>query len=178
VRSFRLECIRVTCSGLGAMPTLAVGMFPRDNTAWPRKRGHGTRCFRLFPVILIFVATLSGCSDVPPDAHGWKGVDETVIEKVATEAGHPPQPPLINTEQGDLLLFLFLTAGAIGGFIAGYAFRTLFPPKSLPSPFGRGAGGEGSSTSQSQDVSSSPKALTLTLSQRERGHAEGGEPVS
>ncbi len=62
----------------------------------------------------------------------WKGVDETVIEKVATEAGHPPREPYINTEQGDLLLFLFLTAGAIGGFIAGYAFRTLFPPKEKP----------------------------------------------
>jgi len=66
------------------------------------------------------------------DAPRWKGVDETVIEKLANEAGHPPQPPYLDTEQGDLLLFLFLTAGAMGGFIAGYAFRTLFPPKEKP----------------------------------------------
>ena len=59
----------------------------------------------------------------------WAGVDETVIERVATEAGQPPREPLINTDQGDVLLFLFLLAGAIGGFIAGYAFRTLFPPR-------------------------------------------------
>ena len=37
--------------------------------------------------------------------------------------------PYINTDQGDLLLFLFLLAGAIGGFIIGYTFRGLFPPR-------------------------------------------------
>jgi ABC-type cobalt transport system substrate-binding protein len=68
---------------------------------------------------------LSAASD---DAK-WKGVDETVIEKVLTESGHPPRKPFINTDQGDLLLFLFLLAGAGGGFVAGYAFRSLFPPR-------------------------------------------------
>lgn len=63
----------------------------------------------------------------------WAGVDETVIERVASEAGHPPRDPYINTDQGDLLLFLFLVAGAIGGFIAGYAFRSLFPPRTAAS---------------------------------------------
>ncbi len=69
-----------------------------------------------------------GTATATPTAR-WKGVDETVIEKTAIEAGHPPREPYINTDQGDLLLFLFLTAGAVGGFIAGYAFRALFPPK-------------------------------------------------
>ncbi len=59
----------------------------------------------------------------------WEGVDKTVVEKVAAEAGHPAREPYINTDQGDLLLFLFLVAGAIGGFIAGYTFRALFPPR-------------------------------------------------
>ena len=59
----------------------------------------------------------------------WSGVDETVIERVATEAGRPPREPFLNTDQGDLLLCLFLLAGAIGGFIGGYAFRGLFPPR-------------------------------------------------
>ena len=63
------------------------------------------------------------------EAPRWEGVDKTIIEKTATEAGHPPRTPYINTEQGDLLLLLFLLAGAIGGFIAGYMVRTLFPPK-------------------------------------------------
>jgi hypothetical protein len=59
----------------------------------------------------------------------WEGVDKTVVEKTAAAAGHPAREPYINTDQGDLLLFLFLLAGAIGGFIVGYTFRTLFPPR-------------------------------------------------
>jgi ABC-type cobalt transport system substrate-binding protein len=61
--------------------------------------------------------------------HKWPGVDETVVEKVAREAGRPPREPIINTDHGDLLLFCFLVAGAIGGFILGYCFRALFPPR-------------------------------------------------
>ena len=34
----------------------------------------------------------------------------------------PAREPYINTDQGDLLLFLFLLAGAVGGFIAGYTY--------------------------------------------------------
>lgn len=62
----------------------------------------------------------------PP--HGWAGVDETVVEKYASAAGHPARAPWINTDHGDLLLFCFLVAGAGGGFVAGYCFRSLFPP--------------------------------------------------
>ena len=63
----------------------------------------------------------------------WEGVDKVVVEKVAAEAGYPAREPYINTDRGDLLLFLFLLAGAIGGFILGYAFRGLFSrPKTAP----------------------------------------------
>lgn len=58
----------------------------------------------------------------------WKGVDEAVVERVAREAGRPPADPVLNTERGDLLLFLFLIAGAMGGFVIGYRVRELFPP--------------------------------------------------
>ncbi|MHB8836324.1 MAG: cobalt transporter [Candidatus Methylomirabilia bacterium] len=61
-------------------------------------------------------------------AAGWDGVDKTVVEKFAHAAGRPPREPLINTDRGDLLLFVFLLAGAAGGFVAGYCFRALFPP--------------------------------------------------
>jgi len=60
--------------------------------------------------------------------HTWAGVDETVVEKYAEEAGRPARKPYINTDQGDLLLFVFLIAGAAGGFMGGYSFRILFPP--------------------------------------------------
>ncbi len=61
-------------------------------------------------------------------AQDWAGVDEKVVEKFAHEAGRPPREPLINTDRGDLLLFVFLVAGAVGGFVAGYCYRALFPP--------------------------------------------------
>jgi ABC-type cobalt transport system substrate-binding protein len=55
----------------------------------------------------------------------WPGVDESVIEKVAEEHGRETREPFINTDQGDLLLFVFLLAGAVGGFIGGYYWRAL-----------------------------------------------------
>jgi cobalt/nickel transport protein len=58
----------------------------------------------------------------------WSGVDETVVEKFAAQAGHPARKPYINTDRGDMLLFVFLTGGMVGGFIGGYCFRELFPP--------------------------------------------------
>lgn len=75
--------------------------------------------------LLLLVALYFGLTHL--DAK-WSGVDETVIEKFAAAAGREPWPPLINTDQGDLLLFFFLIAGTVGGFVAGYHFRELFPP--------------------------------------------------
>jgi len=59
----------------------------------------------------------------------WAGVDESVVEKYAKEQGREPRDPIINTDQGDLLLFLFLMAGAVGGFAAGYYWRVLVAEK-------------------------------------------------
>lgn len=59
----------------------------------------------------------------------WPGVDETVVEKIAREQGRRAHAPLINTDQGDLLLFAFLAAGAVGGFAAGYWWRMLVTEK-------------------------------------------------
>jgi len=62
-------------------------------------------------------------------ADQWPGVDETVVEKFASERGREAHDPLINTDQGDLLLFVFLLAGTIGGFAAGYSWRMLMEAK-------------------------------------------------
>lgn len=56
----------------------------------------------------------------------WSGIDESVVEKVAEEHGRAAWTPFINTDQGDLLLFVFLLAGTAGGFVMGYNFRKLF----------------------------------------------------
>ncbi len=55
----------------------------------------------------------------------WLGVDETVVAKYAAAYGREPVDPLINTDQGDLLLFVFLLGGTLGGFICGYYWRVL-----------------------------------------------------
>ncbi|MGA7828481.1 MAG: cobalt ABC transporter permease [Geobacteraceae bacterium] len=62
-------------------------------------------------------------------ADKWPGVDESVVEKFASERGHAAHKPLINTDQGDLLLFVFLLAGTTGGFAAGYSWRMLVEGK-------------------------------------------------
>jgi hypothetical protein len=71
-----------------------------------------------------------GAMAIPPcpAAERWEGVDTTVVEKFAATAGRHAWPSWFPADQGDLGLFVFLTAGAVGGFIAGYTFRALFPP--------------------------------------------------
>jgi ABC-type cobalt transport system substrate-binding protein len=84
------------------------------------------------PVVTILVVTglcIVLAAGVALPQGTWQGVDETVVEKFAKAAGREPMEPLINTDQGDLLLFVFLLAGVVGGFVMGYFFRHLFPPR-------------------------------------------------
>jgi ABC-type cobalt transport system substrate-binding protein len=81
---------------------------------------------------LIFILLLTAFCILPPVTSAgekWPGVDESVIEKVAKEHGREAREPFINTDQGDLLLFVFLVAGAVGGFIGGYSWRILMVEK-------------------------------------------------
>ena len=75
------------------------------------------------------IYTLSFFSLAPKS---WVGVDETVVEKVAREHGREAKPSLIDTDKGDLLLFIFLLAGAVGGFAGGYCWRMLVTEKKEP----------------------------------------------
>ncbi len=89
-----------------------------------------SRLALLLPFVLLSVLVLLSVGAwfvVPESESNWSGVDETVVEKFAEEAGRPPRGPFINTDQGDLLLFVFLLAGTVGGFVGGYYFRELFP---------------------------------------------------
>ena len=78
--------------------------------------------------MLALVLGVMPCAGLAKPAD-WKGVDESVVDKIAEKAGRPPRDPIINTDKGDLLLFVFLLGGAVGGFVGGYYFRELFPPK-------------------------------------------------
>ncbi|MDH5677218.1 MAG: hypothetical protein OEZ55_09160 [Nitrospinota bacterium] len=52
----------------------------------------------------------------------WAGIDETIVGKIATEAGRPPAPGMFDG-MGDLPLLMFLLAGLAGGFALGYFYR-------------------------------------------------------
>ena len=73
----------------------------------------------LLALFLLFVTPIAA------SAAEWGGVDESVVEKYAEEHGREARDPYINTDQGDLLLFVFLLGGAVGGFIGGYYWREL-----------------------------------------------------
>ena|ERR1039457_2440280 len=62
-------------------------------------------------------------------AEKWPGVDESVVEKYAKEHGREKRESFINTDQGDMQLFVFLLAGVLGGFVAGYYWRVLLNSK-------------------------------------------------
>ena len=56
----------------------------------------------------------------------WVGIDVSIVGKYAEKYGHPARDPYINTDQGDLLLFVFTFFGLVGGIVIGYNFRKLF----------------------------------------------------
>lgn len=76
-------------------------------------------------IVLVCVLFSVFCSLAAFGSEKWPGVDESVVEKYAKEHGREAREPFINTDQGDLLLFVFLLAGTIGGFAAGYYWKEL-----------------------------------------------------
>jgi hypothetical protein len=79
-------------------------------------------------MILTAIALVVCSSVLMPDAK-YPGVDEAVVANFAEKGGRPAWEPFINTGRGDVALFFFLSAGLLGGFVAGYHYRELFPPK-------------------------------------------------
>jgi hypothetical protein len=88
-------------------------------------------------VLCAIIFFLLALFSLPAVAEKWSGVDKSVIEKIAKEHGRETKSPLINTEQGDLLLFVFLVAGAVGGFAAGYSWKSLLVNKAARNTQGR-----------------------------------------
>lgn len=77
---------------------------------------------------LLAIALLVGAFSIGWAGEQWPGVDEAVVKRFAEAGGRPASEPFLSLE-GDALLFAFLMAGAVGGFIGGYFFRELFPPR-------------------------------------------------
>lgn len=80
---------------------------------------------KIMKILFLLLALTFGLSPLAFCQSTWPGVDEAVVEKIAGEHGRHAREPLINTDQGDLLLFVFLLAGTTGGFAAGYYWRML-----------------------------------------------------
>ncbi len=80
-------------------------------------------------MMLLLLTAFCILPPVIPAGEKWSGVDESVIEKIAKEHGREAKESFLNTDQGDLLLFVFLLAGAVGGFIGGYYWRGLMGRK-------------------------------------------------
>ena len=57
----------------------------------------------------------------------WQAADDMVEQRFAAKGETKPAEPAEN--RGELPGFFAMLAGAIGGFIAGYCFRALFPPR-------------------------------------------------
>jgi hypothetical protein len=93
----------------------------RSGTSWTGWRGFRNVCLIIFLLFTIYYSLFT----IAFASEKWQGVDESVVERVAREHGREAKTPLINTDQGDLLLFVFLLAGVIGGFTAGYYWRVL-----------------------------------------------------
>lgn len=80
----------------------------------------------LATVLLLGMLVYLGTSDL-----AMPGADERVsgiAEQYAREVGAGPRDPYINTDRGDLLLFVFALGGAVAGFWLGYAWRGMFGP--------------------------------------------------
>lgn len=69
-------------------------------------------------------AALSGQNIVREEGQ-WSDATDVLSGRAATEAGRQARDPLINTEQGNMLVFFFCLGGVIGGLIIGYNCRRL-----------------------------------------------------
>lgn len=79
-------------------------------------------------IVLIVVAALTPTllqARKGDSAGDYMGIDATIMEARAEEAGRPARDPLINTDQGDLLLFVFMIGGLGSGIALGYFGRIL-----------------------------------------------------
>lgn len=83
-----------------------------------------------FVILLIGVIIYLGVYG--PEMPGADAEVNAVAEKYALEVGAGERPPLINTDKGDLLLFLFAIGGAVAGFWIGYVWRDLFGQTKSP----------------------------------------------
>jgi hypothetical protein len=93
------------------------------------ERKRRLRIFLLHATLLVGIVFVFSFFLLSP--RQWAGVDEAVVEKIAGEHGRQARPSLLETK-GDALLLIFLLAGVVGGFAAGYHWKALTGVKRGP----------------------------------------------
>ena len=80
--------------------------------------------------VVVLLGTLSVCGAWAYLVSGhassgqWPGVDEAVVGRFVEDSGHRTAP-LLDWVRGDLLLFAFLVAGLLAGFVLGFFARAV-----------------------------------------------------
>lgn len=77
-------------------------------------------------IFILFLATIVYLGVSPLSMPGADNQVKVVAERYASEVGAAQRDPFINTDKGDLLLFVFTIGGAIAGFFIGFTWRDLF----------------------------------------------------
>ncbi len=78
-------------------------------------------------VVILILAIVGSIVFARSHAEGpWIDATDTVAEEGAATVGREAADPLINTDQGNMLVFFFTMAGLAGGSIVGYYWRKLF----------------------------------------------------
>jgi hypothetical protein len=89
---------------------------------------------RVLSGLIVAAAVISELflGSAPCAAEKWPGVDEAVVKRIAREQGREERASFFPVAEGDLQLFMFLMAGTVGGFAAGYYWRVLLDGRKKP----------------------------------------------
>jgi cobalt/nickel transport protein len=82
-------------------------------------------------VILILAIVGSVVFATPHNEGPWIDTTDVVAEEGANAVGRQATDPLINTDQGNMLVFFFTLAGIAGGLTIGYYWRKLMIEKDV-----------------------------------------------
>jgi cobalt/nickel transport system permease protein len=91
-----------------------------------RHGGRGLRIAALALAVVVGVVAIGGLVWAIAVTTGtWVGIDAGVMERVAEEQGRAAWTPFINTDVGDLLLFVFFLGAVVAGAVIGWVVHGL-----------------------------------------------------
>ena len=77
-------------------------------------------------LILGIIGTMALSANNPVREKGlWSDATDVLSKEAAQQVGRAPVAPLINTEQGNMLVFFFCLGGIVAGFTIGYYWRRI-----------------------------------------------------